>query len=56
MVKLEPKCQALKCWNNVVVYPSGNAGTFCESCIETIKIQSKQATALLNQTLREKYA
>ena len=55
MVKLEPKCQALKCWNNVIVYPSGNAGTFCESCVETFKVQSN-LTAVLNQTLREKYA
>mgnify|MGYP003628391221 len=51
MVQIEPKCKVKHCWNNVVVYPSGNEGTFCESCIETLKTQSMQMTNLLNNAV-----
>ena len=51
MVKIEAKCNIKHCWNNVVVYPSGNAGTFCSPCVEELQKQSRQMTNLLNNAV-----
>ena len=49
--QIEAKCNIKYCWNNVVVYPSGNEGTFCPPCIEELQKQSRQMTNLLNNAV-----
>ena len=45
------KCRTKNCMNDVVVYPSGNEGTFCQSCIDSLQKQSKQMNGLLRGSL-----